>query len=380
LHGRGWIAARYRLIEALMSEFRALVFPAPGAAPVFHAFDAPDVVNGALIAVLSCALDAEDARALSGGGGVWPVIPGRFFVGVVESLGAGLTEDVSGQRLRPGTPVLVPSIIPCGICETCRTPQDHAAFCLAPTRLGVDHARNVVRGGLSKFVAPPPAPIHALPLTFPLPLATLAEDLATAIGAFARAQAVGRFAPGCSVVIAGSGASALLAIIAALELGAGRVVTVGGPEIPFLRLARQFGAEATIDAADPRLAGEITRETLGGRGADVVLHLGDSAIEPTTMAREGGVIIVRSALAPAPLGTWRAIADRQLAVLGARGFAGRDIGVALRMLQRQRGRYDLDALHSVVPFTANGVGSALAALQAGTMIRALVTIRTGWSA
>lgn len=362
-----------------MTEFRALLVPAPGAAPGFQAFDPPVAApDSAVFAVLSCALDAEDARLLNGAGDVWPVVPGRFFVGVVKSLGPGLTEDVAGQRLRPGTPVLVPSVIACGVCETCETPPDHARFCLSAKRLGVDHTPDGVWGGLSEYVTPPPAPIHALPLTFPLPLATLAEDLAIAIAAFARAQAVGRFAPGCAVVIAGAGARALLAIIAALELGAGRVIAIGGPETPFLRLARQLGAEATIDAADPGMAVTNARETLGGRGADVVLMFGDSPVEPVSMTREGGVIITLGGVAPAV--AWKVIADRQLVVLGARGFTDRDIGVSLRLLQRIRGQYDLDALHTPVPFTAGAIGSALAGLRTGAMARALVTIRANWSA
>ena len=38
-----------------------------------------------------------------------------------------------------------------------------------------------------------------------------------------------------------------LAVAAAQEMGAGRVICVGAPEAPRLSLARKFGAEATVN-------------------------------------------------------------------------------------------------------------------------------------
>jgi len=52
---------------------------------------------------------------------------------------------------------------------------------------------------------------------------------------------------GDTVVIQGSGPIGILAVAAAQEMGAGRVICVGAPETPRLELARKFGAEATVD-------------------------------------------------------------------------------------------------------------------------------------
>ena len=48
-------------------------------------------------------------------------------------------------------------------------------------------------------------------------------------------------------MIQGTGPIGILAVAAAREIGAGRVISVGAPESPRLELARRFGAEATVD-------------------------------------------------------------------------------------------------------------------------------------
>ncbi len=359
-----------------MSELRVAVVEQPGAPPVIRLLDRPLLPAGsALLSVLACALDAEDARLLSSPAAY---IPGRYFVGAIDSLGSGLTEDATGNRLRPGTPVLVPSVIPCGACALCRHPPLHATGCLSPRRLGVDATPTVLSGGLADAVlVPPGAAIHALPLTMPPWLATLAEPLATCLRAFARAQAIGRFPPGASVVVIGHDATALLAVVAAMDLGAGRVLVMGGPDAPFLRLARRFGAEATIDSTDVTDPAEriaIARETIGGRGADLALVRGGAGSAALAVLREGGTLVTMGANAPDPV-PWSAIRDRQLAILGADGFAAADIPVALGMLYRARTRTDFGALHTRFPFTAPGIADAFAALTAGATPRSLIAQR-----
>lgn len=359
-----------------MSELRVAVVEQPGTPPVIGLLDRPLLPAGsALVSVLACALDAQDARLAAS---VSPLVPGRFFVGAIDSLGSGLTEDATGNRLRPGTPVLVPSVIPCGTCALCRQPPRHATGCLAPLRLGADPGPVSLSGGLADSVFVPRGAIHALPLTMPPWLATLAEPLATCLLALGRAQEIGRFRAGSSVVVMGRDATALLAVVAARELGAGQIIMVGGPDTPFLRLARQFGAEATIDATDvtdPMERIAIARETIGGRGADLALVRDAGSSEALAMLREGGTLVTSGRAdddAPAP---WAMVRDRHLTVLGADGFAPTDIPVALGMLYRARARIDFTALHARFPFSAAGIASALDALAVGKTPRALVIQR-----
>lgn len=358
-----------------MSELRVAVVEQPGVPPVIRLLDRPLLPAGsALVSLLACALDADDAR-LAGSAG--SLVPGRYFVGAIDSLGAGLTEDATGNRLRPGTPVLVPSVIPCGTCALCRHPPDHAAGCLSPLRLGADAGPASLSGGLADAVFLPRGAIHALPLTMPPWLATLAESLAVCLRAYGKAQEIGRFRPGASVVVMGRDATALLAVAAARELGAGQIIMIGAPDAPFLRLARQFGAEATIDATDVTDPAEriaIARETIGGRGADLALVREAGGAEALAMLREGGTLVTMGPDDPAST-PWSVVRDRHLTILGTDGFHGADIPVALGMLYRARARVDFAAMHARFPFSAPGIAAALAALAAAETPRTLVVQR-----
>src|SRR5256885_6071116 len=93
----------------------------------------------------------------------------------------------------------------------------------------------------------PGTKVYKLPDDMPLRLGALSEPLTSCIRAFNRAIRAGGFTWGDTVVIQGSGPIGILAIAAAREMGAGRVICVGAPETPRLELARKFGAEATVD-------------------------------------------------------------------------------------------------------------------------------------
>ncbi len=88
----------------------------------------------------------------------------------------------------------------------------------------------------------PGTKIYKLPDDMPLALGALSEPLTSCVRAFDRAQRVGFFRVGDTVVIQGSGPIGVLAVAAAQEMGAGRVIVVGAPENPRLALCRRFGA------------------------------------------------------------------------------------------------------------------------------------------
>jgi threonine dehydrogenase-like Zn-dependent dehydrogenase len=98
-------------------------------------------------------------------------------------------------------------------------------------------------------------------------------------------------------VIQGSGPIGILAVAAAQEMGAGRVICVGAPEEPRLRLARKFGAEATVDLdafTTPAARIKCVRDIVGGFGADLVM---DCSGHPTAgpegieFLRDGGTYV-----------------------------------------------------------------------------------------
>src|SRR5437762_13166689 len=108
----------------------------------------------------------------------------------------------------------------------------------------------------------------------PLRLGALSEPLTACIRAFNRASRADGFTWGDTVVIQGSGPIGILAVAAAQEMGAGRVICVGAPETPRLKLARKFGAEATLNIEEvttPDARIKKVRDIVGGFGADLVM-------------------------------------------------------------------------------------------------------------
>lgn len=378
-----------------MSVNRVATFDGPGAPAVMTevAYPAPGP-SAALVRVIACGLDIADVRLHAGRGGAGgdgPMMLGRHFVGAVEALGSALATDSTGNRLRPGTPVLIPSVVPCGRCDHCRRPSQRSGPCLEPVRLGAGQSagdRSCLVAGLAEAVLLdlaelPCASIHAVPLTMPMWLATLVEPFAACLRSLGRAQELGRMRAGGSLVVYGTSAMTLLTVAAALELGVGRVIVVGGPDSPGLRLARLFGAEATIDSTDVQSADErnlIVRETVGGRGADLAICCdGDPSpmAEALSVLREGGTLIDSGPAfaAPAAAVPWHDVRARDLVILGSDGFVPDDIPVAIHLLYRARDRYPFAALHQRFPFTAQGIAAALACVSDGLAPRTLVVTR-----
>ena len=120
----------------------------------------------------------------------------------------------------------------------------------------------------------PATKVFRLPDDMSIMVGTLVEPFASVTRAFNRAASLGPegFKAGDSVVIQGSGAIGVLALIAARQRGAGRNVVVGAPEEPRLALCRAYGADATVSIDEHRSSEEriaAAREAVGWFGADL---------------------------------------------------------------------------------------------------------------
>ena len=172
-----------------------------------------------------------------------------------------------GKPLEVGSKVMIPPLMPCGYCYYCVHYPQNANKCLTPVYygryLGFDKPPHLW-GGWAEYVYVdldmlPGTKVYKLPDDMPLRLGALSEPLTSCIRAFNRAIRAGGFTWGDTVVIQGSGPIGILAIAAAQEMGAGRVICVGAPETPRLALARKFGAEATVNIEEVTNAGGAHR-------------------------------------------------------------------------------------------------------------------------
>src|SRR6201746_482410 len=195
--------------------------------------------------------------------------------------------------------------MPCGHCYYSTALTHRFATSLTPVYygryLGFDKAPHLW-GGWAEYIYVdldmlPGTKIYKLPDDMSLRLGALSEPLTSCIRAFNRAARAGGFSWGDTVVIQGSGPIGILAVAAAQEMGAGRVICVGAPEMPRLALARRFDAEATVDIEEvktPEARIKAVRDIVGGFGADLVMDCSghpSAGPEGIEMLRDGGTYV-----------------------------------------------------------------------------------------
>jgi len=183
-----------------------------------------------------------------------PIVLGHEIAGTIVERGEGV------GRFQVGDRVVVSHHVPCNTCYYCLNGNHTVCETL--------HTTNFDPGGFAEYVRIPA--INADRGTFLLP-----DEVSFEEGAFVeplacvvRGQRVAQFRPGQTVLIIGSGISGMLHLLLARALGAGRVITTDIHEYR-LNMAREFGADATIDAREDVPA--RVRQINGNRLADLVI-------------------------------------------------------------------------------------------------------------
>jgi threonine dehydrogenase-like Zn-dependent dehydrogenase len=359
---------------------RVTTFAGPGAKPVMREVPWPKVPpKGALIQIGACGVCGTDQHILKGHWPKplpWPFTLGHELAGVIVEIGSELTTDFMGKPIGVGSKLMLPPLMPCGFCDWCKHYPEQANKCLTPVYygryLGFDKPPHLW-GGWAEYVYVdledlPGTKIYKLPDDMSLLLGSLSEPLTSCIRAFNRAIKAGGFKWNDTVVIQGTGPIGILAIAAAQEMGAGRVIAVGAPEAPRLKLARAFGAEATVDiethsTAEARI--KAVRDIVGGYGADLVM---DCSGHPTAgpegieFLRDGGTYVEMGQFTDAGSiqTSWHRICAKDLNVLGSWAFTANDLPLGVEMLYRARDKYPWRSMQTLFPFTVEGVSDAVA--------------------
>ena len=376
----------------MAEDIRVATFDGPGSDPVIQTVPWPQVPEkAALIQIGACGVCGTDLHILKGHWPKplpWPFTLGHELAGIIVEKGAGLTEDFMGKPLEIGSKVMLPPLMPCGSCYYCVHYPENANKCLTPVYygryLGFDKPPHLW-GGWAEHVYVdlamlPGTKIYKLPDDMPLPLGSLSEPLTSCIRAVNRAIEAGRFHWGDTAVVQGTGPIGILAIAAVQEMGAGRVIAVGAPEEPRLALAREFGAEATVDietykTSDERIA--KVRDIVGGFGADLVLDCtghpsaGPEGIE---FLRDGGTFVEMGQFTDAgSISTnWHRICAKDLNVLGSWAFTANDLPLGVDMLYRARDRYPWRKMQTLFPFSEEGVADAVAQAMAMKTVKSTI--------
>ncbi|MEM7041901.1 MAG: zinc-binding dehydrogenase [Pseudomonadota bacterium] len=376
-----------------MSEtVRVATFDGPGAGPVIRMVSRPAVpAKAALIQIGACGVCGTDLHILKGHWPKplpWPFTLGHELAGVIVEKGDALTEDFMGLPLAVGSKVMLPPLMPCGSCYYCVHYPETANKCLTPVYygryLGFEKPPHLW-GGWAEMVYVdleelPGTKIYKLPDDMSLRLGTLSEPLTSCIRAFNRARGAGGFKAGSTVVVQGSGPIGVLAVAAAQEMGAGRVIAVGAPEEPRLALCRKFGAEATVnldehETPDARIA--AVREIVGGFGADVVMDCSghpSAGPEGIEMLRDGGTYVEMGQFTDAGSvwTNWHRICTKDINLLGSWAFTANDIAEGIKMLDRARDRFPWTEMQTLFPFTEAGVSEAIESAIAMKSVKATI--------
>ena len=377
-----------------MTQVRVATFDGPGAPPVIRVVERPAIPkNAALMQVGACGVCGTDLHILKGHWPKplpWPFTLGHEVAGVIVEKGPELTVDYMDRPLEVGAKIMIPPFMPCGRCYYCVHYPEKANKCLTPVYygryLGFDKPPHLWGGWAEMEYLDldmlPGTKIYRLPDDMPLWLGTLAEPLTSSIRALKRAQEIGCFRVGDTVVIQGSGPIGVLAIAAAREMGAGRVVLVGAPEEPRLRLGRAFGAEATVDiqayeSAEARTA--AVREIVGGFGADLVVDCSghpSAGPEGIEMLRDGGTYVEMGQFTDAgSIDTnWHRFCVKDINILGSWAFTADDIALGIAMLDRARDRYPFRDLQTHFPFSEAGIQDAIDTANAMGCVKATIVV------
>ncbi len=375
-----------------MSEIRVATFAGPGAAPIIRRVPRPEVPrNAALIAIGCCGVCGTDLHILKGHWPKplpWPFTLGHELAGVIVEKGPDLRADWTGQSLEVGSKVMLPPLMPCGQCDWCRRYPEQANKCLTPVYygryLGFERPPHLW-GGWAEMVYVdldqlPGTKVYKLPDDMPLMLGSLAEPLTSCIRAFERAKKAGGFPWGATVVIQGTGPIGILAIAAAREMGAASVIAVGAPDEPRLRLARAFGANATVDITTciaPEARIETVRGLVGGYGADIVMDCSghpSAGPEGIEFLRDGGTYVEMGQFTDAgPIMTsWHRICTKDINVLGSWAFTANDIPLGIRMLDGARDRYPWRSMQTPFDLSEAGISAAIDAAMAMRAVKATI--------
>lgn len=261
-----------------------------------------------LIRVHACGICGSDIHGYDGSTGrrIPPLIMGHEAAGIIEQVGAEVSRFTPGQR------VTFDSTVSCGHCHFCR--RGEINLCDNRRVLGVSCGEYRQHGAFAELVAVPENIIYPLPDDLPFEHAALIEAVSIAV----HAVNITKFSLGDTVVVVGSGMIGLLTIQAAKLRGAGLVIATD-LEDSRLEVARQLGADVTLNAKNVSVVEEIQKYT-AGRGADAALEVvghQQTVQDAIAAVRKGGHVTLVGNLSPTIEFPLQSVVTREITVQGS---------------------------------------------------------------
>lgn len=238
----------------------------------------------------------------------YPRILGHEFSGIVEDLGEGVT------GLKAGDAVVVEPLVSCGECKPCRTGDYNVCEDLKVLGVHVD-------GACQEKIAMPAEKVFKLPQGATLREGAAVEPFCVGLEASRR----GRLSIEDTLVIFGAGTIGICVLKAAKCHRARKIISVD-INADRLKLARDMGADYTVNSAEENLQERIA-ELTDGKGASLVVEATgvEAALEAcfTVTAYRGRVAILGFYKSPLVQIPPIHIVKKELDVYGSRVYNNR---------------------------------------------------------
>src|SRR5436190_1439391 len=275
----------------------------------------------------------------------YPVIPGHEPLGIIEEAGR---HAQARWGVSEGDRVAVRSGYGCGHCEACRRWEPRAC----PKRGGtygytdVGKAPHLWGGYAERMYLSPYSVMKKMDPTLPAGVAVMFNPLAAGLSWAGSIPVTG---PGDRVVILGAGQRGLCCVIAARAAGARQIVITGLSRDAYkLALARELGAEVTIDVEKENVVARA-REATGG-GAEVVVDTTPYA--PQSLNHAIAIAVRKGRIVVAGLKGQRLAQDlpvddvifKELTIRGVLSMSVDDTFHAIEIIES--GRYPFEKMHT----------------------------------
>ena len=266
-----------------------------------------------LIRVEACGICGSDVHGYDGSSGrrIPPIVMGHEAAGTIESVGSGVSDYEKGDR------VTFDSTIYCGECEYCR--KGAMNLCGHREVLGVSTPEFRRAGAFADYVVVPSLVLYKLPDSVSFAEAAMVEPLSVAV----HAVALSDIAKGSTALVVGAGMIGLLVLQALKEAGCSQII-VSDIDDTRLKLARDLGATATVNAKTSDAIAEVKKLT-NGAGVDTALEAVGST--PTIKAaiesvRRGGTVTLIGNISPTAEIPLQAVVSRQIRLQGSAASSG----------------------------------------------------------
>jgi alcohol dehydrogenase len=267
-------------------------------------------VDGVVIEVKASGLCRSDVHGWDGRDPdiELPMVPGHELAGIVHAVGPEV------RRWKVGDRVTVPFCCGCGVCEQCRAGN---------TQICDDYFQPgfTAWGSFAGLVAIPAADVNLIELPGDLDYPEAAVLGCRFITAYRAVVERGRLQPGEWLVVHGCGGLGLSAVMIGATLGA-RVAAIDVSD-ETLALARELGAEVTIDATGGDVSGAVVSATGGGAhlSIDALGNAGVAAAAVLGLRKQGRHVqagLLNEGPTPLPMD---AVISRELEILGSHGMS-----------------------------------------------------------